>query len=461
MDSKSQKTVVVVVLVVIFAAIMCCGATLMFGAYVGYDEAKKAETSKRTSAAGDGDENDPAADEEPPSEDDAAEKQEFADAVLEELEANGTTGYRYDPKRFELRADGGMQLNLANVYAEYRAADVDERDGVVQRTVRAMNPPPVPDSWAEAAPQLKIAVRDRIYVELIELRTTGTRLASRQLAEDLVETVVFDGRDTMLYVNDEHLKKWGKTAEQALEQARGNLSAISKERFTAVTAGVWESPWADNFDSSRAALFDVIRKLKVKGDPVLFLPHRDHLLVTGSNDARGLQAAVDLVDERLELPRPNTGRGWRLTSTGLVPWIPEEGSRAAFLRSDAVRADYNEQKTALDAQFDASETDVFVGTVLEVEDDDDGVHPYCVWTKGAETLMPRTEFIVFVDLDKPEGKRVVAAAKWDDVMARLGSSVTPEDEYWPQRYRVKTFPDAKTLRALGTISWFVRNQTDD
>lgn len=467
MDSKSQKTVVAVVLVLIFAAMMCCGGTLMFGAWAGYEDAKKAESSKKTGGGildsdGDVGSADTLPDEPLPSEaDDADDKREFAEAVLDQLDESGTKGYRYDPERFELRADGGSQLNLTNLYAEYRAAAVDDRAAIVERTARAMNPPPLPDSWAEAAPQLKMAVRDRLYVELINLRTVGTKLVSRPLADDLVETVVFDGPDTMLYVNDDHLGKWGQTADDVLARARKNLAAASTGRFTAVEPGLWESAWADNFDTSRAGLFDVIRRLKVKGDPVLFLPHRDHLIVTGSNDARGLERAVELVDDRLELPRPNSGRGWRLTARGLEPWEPEAGSRAAFLRADALRADYNEQKAALETKFDADGSDVFVGTVLEVEDDDDGVHHYCVWTKGAETLMPRTEYVVFVDLDKPEGKRVVAAAKWDDVMKRLGSEITASDEYWPRRYQVKTFPDAKTIRSLGTIPWFVRNQAED
>lgn len=459
MDSKSQKTVVAVVLVLIFASMMCCGGTLMFGAWAGYDEAKKAEGTTKTSDVGNAD---TFPDEPLPTADDDDEKREFAEAVLDQLEASGTSGYQYDPERFELRADGGSQLNLANLYAEYEAAPDDDRAAIIERTARAMNPPPLPESWDEAAPQLKTAVRDRIYVELIQLRASGSKLVARPLAEDLVEAVVFDGADTMLYVNDEHLEKWGKSAEEVLSRARTNLGAATTGgRFTAVSPGVWESAWADNFDTSRAALFDVVRKLKVKGEPVLFLPHRDHLIVTGSNDARGLDAAIDLVDERLDLPRPNTGRGWKLTARGLEPWIPEAGSRAAFLRADGVRADYNEQKTALEAKFDADGTDVFVGTVLEVEDDDSGVHHYCVWTKGAQTLMPRAEYVVFVDLEKPEGNRVVAAAKWEDVMSRMAGSVTETDEYWPKRYRVNGFPDTKTLRALGTIPWFVRNQTGD
>ncbi len=457
MDSKQQKTLIGVVLILIFAALMCCGGTLMLGAFAGYDEAKQ----KAASGTGTVDQTD-VIDDDPLTTEDGHEalKDAFAQELLAGFADAGHPGYVYVPERFELRADGGMQINLGNVYDEYTRLDETDRDGFVERTVRTLLPQDIPETWAEVSSQVKVTVRDRLFVELLRVRDQDNGLLVNPLSEELVEVVVFDGPETMSYLNDDHATKWGKTADEIFAKGRENLAAVSTERFTAIAPGVWESPWADNFDTGRAALFDVIRKLKVKGDPVLFLPQRDHLIVTGSNDARGLERAIEAVDERLDLPRANTGRGWRLTSAGLEPWVPEEGSRGAFLRSDAARNDANEQKTALDEKFEASGADVFVATVLEVEDDADGMHTYCVWTKGAESLLPRAEYVVFVDLDKPEGKRVVAAATWDDVMARLGSKVTAEDAWWPRRYRVSSYPDVKTLKALGTVSWFTRNRAE-
>lgn len=451
MESNSQKNVIGVVLILLFGAMMCCGGTLMFGAYLGYDEAKQAEADRPAPDPLDAD---------PTLDDDEADplRDQFAREVLAALQDAGQDDVVYDRQNFELVADGGMQLNLSNLFAEYEDTPEEDRPGFIARTVRTMNPAPVPDDWNEAAPMLKVSVRDRTFIEVTNVRTDSALILNNLLADDLVETVVYDGPESMLYLTAEHLATWGKTREEVFAKGRENLRAVSGERFTPVAAGVWESPWADNFDTSRAALFDVVKKLKVKGEPVLFLPQRDHLIVTGSNDARGLEKAIELVDERLDLPRAASGRGWKLTAGGLEPWVPEEGSRAAFLRSDAIRNDYNDQKGALDRRFEADGTDVFVATVLEVEDDDEGLHQYCVWTKGAESLLPRTEYVVFVDLDKPEGRRVVAAAKWDDVMARLGGQVTAEEKWWPRRYRVKTFPDVKTLRALGTMSWFQRNR---
>ncbi len=99
-----------------------------------------------------------------------------------------------------------------------------------------------------------------------------------------------------------------------------------------------------------------------------------------------------------------------------------------------------------------------MGTTLFTDDDDGRQRTYCVWTKGAVSLMPRAEYVVFVDLDQPEADRVVAAGPWDDVMRRVSKQVTPDDSYWPRRYKVSQFPDAKSIRAIGVHPFFKRNK---
>jgi hypothetical protein len=47
-------------------------------------------------------------------------------------------------------------------------------------------------------------------------------------------------------------------------------------------------PWQDNYDPARLLLLDKIRQPKIKGDPVILIPNRDSLLLTGSKDPKGL-----------------------------------------------------------------------------------------------------------------------------------------------------------------------------
>jgi hypothetical protein len=389
-------------------------------------------------------------------------RQRFADEILAGLADAGRSDYAYQTETFDLVTDGGAQISLGNLYDEYADKDEDERPEFVERTVRGFFPAEVPTTWALAQKNVVVTVRDRLFVELLAIHADKPiSVLQRPLADDLVELVVYDGPDSMQYINEDHLGDWGKNADEVFLQGRKQLAARSKDAFKSPSPGVFESPWADNHDIGRAVLFETIRKLKVKGDPVLFIPQRDHLLVTGANDPEGLLAVADLVSERLSLPRSNTGRGWRLTKKGLEPFIPGPDDEVlSVLRVDAQAKDANEQKKALDEKFAKDGTDVFVGTTLFTDDDDGKQRTYCVWTKGADSLMPKAEFVVFVDLDMPEEDRVVAAAPWDDVMKRVGKQVKPEETYWPLRYRVTTFPDKKTLKALGTHPFFRRNKEE-
>ncbi len=454
MDPRQQKTFVGIILIMVLGAAACCGLTVAIGAFAGYREALDAvktgpaDAGTRRATAPTPSEDDLPAD-------DTALRQQFADELLEGLADAGRADYVYQPQSYDLVTDGGL-ISLDNLFAEYEAQEDDERPRFVASTIRGFFPAEVPSDWGQAAPNVIATVRDRIFVELLAIRSEKPlNVLQRPLSDDLVELVVYDGADAMQYLNEEHLADWGVGADEVFIQGRKQLAARSKDAFTEAAEGVYESPWADNHDVGRALLFEKLRKLKVKGDPVIFLPQRDHLIVTGASDPEGLEQAGERVSELLSLPRANTGRGWRLTRKGLVPFVPQGDDEILnVLRGEAQAKDANEQKKALDEKFEREGNEVFVGTTLFTDDDDGRQRTYCVWTKGAVSLMPQTEFVVFVDLDQPEPERIVASGPWDDVMKRAGKWVTAEQGYWPLRYQVSTFPDAKTLRAIGKHRFF-------
>ncbi|MFZ5445531.1 MAG: hypothetical protein ACOZQL_36405 [Myxococcota bacterium] len=456
--NQQQKTVLGVVLLLLFGGMACCSLTLMLGAYGAYSEVKKAgPIADLFFDAGVVD------DVPPPEDEDGPLKQQFADEVLAGLADAGHPEFVLDDERYGLTTDGGAQISLDNLFAEYARLEPEERPEFVSHSIAGFFPAEIPEKWDDAKDGVLVTVRDRIFLELLTLSAKEpVTLVHRPLAEDLIEVVVYDGPDAMQYLNEDHLRTWGKTADEVFRQGRQRLVARSKKAFANPSPGVYESDWADNHDVARALLSESLKRLKLKGDPVVFLPQRDHLIVAGSADPEGLEAAVELVDERLTLPRANSGRGWKVTRAGFEPWLPPAGSLAESLRVNAEADDANEQKRALDEKFQAEGTDVFVGTTLFIEDDEGGRHTYAVWTKGAETLMPKAEFIVFVDLDQPEDQRVVAAARWDDVAAKLASRMKREPCYWPVRYHLakNSFPDRKTLDALALDPLFARNRAE-
>ncbi|MDP2271947.1 MAG: hypothetical protein Q8K32_14495 [Archangium sp.] len=452
MDPRQQKTFIGIILIMLLGAAACCSLTVAIGAFAGYNEAletARAGPPDAGSPRGSDDEDLPEAD--APPADEAELRQQFEADLLAGLADAGHPDFVFQPLSFYLTTDGGL-LPVKDVYDEYELAEAEERPELIARSIRGFFPPEIPGSWSRAKPHVIATVRDRTTVEVLAIRAQmPLEVLQRPLSEGLVELVVYDGPDSMQYLNEAHLEAWGVTADEVFLQGRKQLAARSQEPFEEYAPGVYSSPWGDQHDIGRALLFETFRKLKLKGDPVIFLPNHDRLIVTGANDRQGLEAAGDFISQVLVLPRAHTGRGWRLTRTGLVPFVPPADNEIlTVLRQEAAAWDANEQKGALDEKAEREGSDeLFVATTLFNDDEQGRQRSYCVWTQGAVSLLPQTEFVVFVDLERPEAERIVAAGRWEDVMKRAGKWVTAAEGYWPARYQVSTFPDSRTLKAIG------------
>lgn len=458
MESEQRKTALIVGAIVGIFFLGCAGLSLLAFAGFALQQQKEAvpiDALVSVDAGVRGDEGDT-----------DVEREVFAKELLGRLNDGGAGDYVYDAEAFELRADGGT-MSMANLFDEYQVTPDEERAEYLERLVRSMHPAPLPEHWAEAKKHVLVSVRDRLFVELFAARGQARdAMVFKEIAPELVATLVFDTEDGMQFISDDQLKKWSIGFDEAFEQGLKNLTARSSERFEELEPGIHRSPWRDNYDTGRMLLSAKLQRLKVKGKPVVFLPNRDTLLVTGSEDEDALYAVVDSVDDALGAPRAMTGRAWVLDGKSWKPFLPPPASSAyPDLRSLALEADardYNEQKSALDARHDAEGVDLFVATSLAADDPQAGRVSYCVWTKGAESLLPKTDFIVLVDLDKPEKEQLVAAASWDAVQKAAGALLSKtEPGLHPVRYRVNGFPNPRVIRALGIHPVFARSADED
>lgn len=377
---------------------------------------------------------------------------DFANHILGTLADAGHDDYAYQPSDSTLRSDGGV-MSLKNLYGEYRATPEADRDAFVQRTVQGLFPAPLPDTYEAAKPYLMPSVRDAVYLDLLDLRTPDNKVIRKQLAPELTAALVYDGEASMQFISQDKLADWGVSVDTAWADALANLEAREDARFERIVEGVYRSPWKDNYDTARLLLPKRLKRLRVKGDPVVFLPHRDVLIVTGSQDDQGLLTALDAVDEAFKLPRATTGRAWRLRGEKWEPFLPAPGSEAyedlKDYADDARVMDSNDQKAALDEKFDADGTDIFVGTLFRVQSKKTGERfTYCVLTKTVDSLMPRADWVVFIDLDRPKDDQLVGAARWDDMKKLLGRAVQKASYPGPERWRVRGFPTAKQQKTL-------------
>jgi hypothetical protein len=238
------------------------------------------------------------------------------------------------------------------------------------------------------------------------------------------------------------------TFYEALESARENLRHVQPQIIGPQEGpGTYVFTTNDGYDSSRLVLLDLVRQFEVDGDYIAMAPGREMLIVTGSEDAAGLEAMIALAKKAFDQPRTVSGAALRLDGDEWTRWLPEadhphyEAFHGLWLRSQG--QDYAEQKDLLDKLHESRGEDLFVASFSVAQHKETGKRiNFCVWADGAVTLLPRTEQIVLGTLSQTP---LVAA--WEKVEAVAGELMTPLDMY-PERYRVAEFPSDEQLATI-------------
>lgn len=391
------------------------------------------------------------------------EKDAFAEMMIAAIERAGDKRrITYDAEAFVLavreQSDDQGSSNmffLGNAYREYVEADEPRRAEIVRRWVAMSQVRDTGESFAEALVSLMPRVRDRAYYGLVplQLRARGMgdklkTLAHTPVGDVLAVSLTRDMPHTIEEVSPEQLTTWNVTHEHAFEVAMANLARRSEGDFEEIADGVYTSPWRDNFDASRMLLVDKMRSIPVKGVPIVIAANRDHLLVTGEDDAVGLQAIAEIAEEILQQPRPLSGCALRLESDGSwTTFLPpaEHPARMALWKLSAsfwVDA-YHEQKQLLDMINEATGEDVFVASYKAVIAGESGFS-YAVWGKDVDTLLPDSDVIMIISSQEAEPLRV-PAARARALFPRLFEA---QADVYPPRWRVRTFPNDAQLAAL-------------
>jgi hypothetical protein len=213
------------------------------------------------------------------------------------------------------------------------------------------------------------------------------------------------------------------------------------------------SPYGDNHDASRLVLTELVRDCEVRGDLVALVPNRDQLLITGSHDEKGLLTVAALGARAIRQPRFVSGIPVRLVGDDwaehVLPADHPASGQFRLLRAHSIGRDYSSQGEALRALKKKTGEDVFVAdfTIVRKKDADE-VTTYCVWPAGGESLLPEAEMVYFVRGEGERSSGIVAGATWERVKQIVGDLMEPEGLY-PERYRVRGFPSAGQLAALG------------
>lgn len=380
-------------------------------------------------------------------------------------------GIEYDAEQFRIML-GDSFWNLENLYREYEfCGDNEAKQSIIFKQIDLIKATLEPEDYSDfesVRERLFPSIRDRLLavasffdepVSLADGDDAVPKILHQQLAEHYVTMLAIDRETTMSYASQDMLDGWGKSFEEAFEVCMINLASISTEPFECVADGVYLSSWHDSYDTSRLLLTEKIRsECEVRGDYLAFMPNRDHLFITGSDDIAGIKMVLEYCDEISQWPRAMLmvplildGRGWSV-------FDPPRSHRCYFdIRRQVIGTEYEVYGSTQEALQNALTDDVYVATfnVYKKENSDD-LHSACVWS--VRSLLPRCEWVTFVEVaeDSDDGQ-IVGMARWEDVATVLGASFVPAFSY-PPRYLVEALLDRKILDSVKLHPGFVDDE---
>lgn len=337
----------------------------------------------------------------------------------------------FEAEAFRL-VQGTTIVNLANLYEVYVRAPRWRRWNVLQDLLALgfLNYSQA-DNWAEASRQVLPKVRERAFFWNIEEPLVPYPC---ELGPDLQAVLVLDTPDSCMYLQAKQLKDWGVPAAEAVRVARDNLWARSQESFQEVTPGLYVSPWQDAHDSCRLVLGRLLEGLPVRGERLVVSPHRDLVLVGGSEDEALLFQALD---GQLDAPYQLSPRPLRWAGEGWLPYEPRLPGWRALLES--VEAGfYNEQVEYLKRTFPE---DVGIMSVQTIRRGGAQTR-VTTWADQCVCLLPRADWVL---LDRGDGDPRCYA--WNEFLTKFTTSVRPEPELIPPRWRTARQPSPAELES--------------
>ena len=386
-------------------------------------------------------------------------QEEFAKLVIKALAKTSEVPFVYDAENFRLvrQSKDKADINLANVYKEYLALEDAERPAHVARIAAAfsLKETDLPTDFDSIKQNLMPKIWSRATFENMKLRQRINAgavfdITLRPMGEHLLTSLVYDTEEAMRTVSNPEIKTWGVNYDRAFKVACKNLAA-STEAYSQLGDHLHSSVSGDNYDSARI-LLDYFKDAKVKGDKVAVVANRNSVYVAGSEDPESLKMMFDLSAMGAEDARPLSPLPLVLKDGKWTDWVPPKDhvSRAVYDQRSVqfFNTLYSQQKKLLDQVFKVEGKDIFVASFTAVTNQQAKVtSSFCVWANGVDSLLPKTQIVV---LCAKQGE-MTANGEWEHVQKIVGDLMEVDDSVYPTRYRVKGFPTAEQLEAIGKI----------
>ncbi len=385
---------------------------------------------------------------------------EFGLAIFSEYRLlGGEQILEFRKKEFSI-VSAQRTLDLSLYFPDYLHSYDDQRAKVIHAAASSLIEGYPGENFGNFANDLLPCVRERFYFDTYCLKQrleTGVDVQPPfpgiPVTEFHTAYVVLDNASTIKFLTNEMLASKGKKMGEAFSIAVKNLTKISSSPLTKIEPGVFRATWSDGYGPCRLLLKGLFTSLPVKGAPVVAIPNRDTVFATGSEELEGHSGFFERVVEALDNHRCLTPHLLTWKDERWITWIPPEESPRyndlMGLRNASLRDNYNAQQQILEDIFRKEKNSIYPATYTAVRNSvNDRAMSYCVWRRGHQILLPKTDFIMFSEGENPEQQRTICMAAWDEVVESVGHLMQVQPNLFPKRFHVDAFPNIETLQKL-------------
>jgi hypothetical protein len=371
---------------------------------------------------------------------------QFGQRIMQALRSRGETRpLHFDEERFsiligEVGSNSVLLVSLRDVCSDCEKVAAEHQEQVIARYIKVwgkgLN---APKDYALAQPRLGVSLRHSGFFE------RHPWLIHRELTNELSVALVDDDGDALYDLRETSLADWQVTLDVCMADALRNLA---KSPWILEQVGhIWRSCALDSYDAARILLHPAIGQLEVKGSPVVLVPDRDCLVVTGSDDIDGLRQIAATGHVRIEeASRLISGTPLVLRGSTWEEFEPPAQARAAFAHLSRVydELNYREQTSFLRAQSAGPSSTLFVAEVQVFQTGPDKHETFTCLPSIGPTLLPKADWVALYDVEAD----TIQTTSWADLFRVLIRRMSPVQRH-PVRYRLETFPSLEERQKMG------------
>ncbi len=245
---------------------------------------------------------------------------------------------------------------------------------------------------------------------------------------------VVDRPTNMTYVMHGTATTWGVSADEVFETALATFAdraSLDAQLYDDVNGPLFVVATNDSYESSRLLVPGWLASFRgrVEGEPIAIVPQREMLLVGGSARAAMIARLLGIADrEFASSPRKISPAVYTVDAEDrVVPYVSDDPA-VRVAHEKLAMFEHEQQKAILEEQAE----DVFVASYQVFQSEDGTVRSMATWTRGVDTLLPKTETVALV-VPNDEGTAIarVETVPWDAIADRL----TRVPGMHPPRYR--------------------------